>query len=57
MADREGESMNMFATVVPLLFFAIWLAPVIYVLVLMTRLTRAAERVAAAMERNPRGPL
>ncbi len=49
--------MEMFATVVPLLFFAIWLGPIIYLLVLMTRLTRAAERIAASLDRNPPGPM
>jgi len=40
---------------VPFLFFAIWLGVVIYVVALMTRLTRAAERIAASLERNPPG--
>ena len=40
---------------IPFLFFAIWLGGVIYVLVLVTRLTHAAERMAAALERNPPG--
>lgn len=41
--------------VVPFVFFAIWLGVVIYVLMLATRLTRAAERIAISMERNPPG--
>ncbi len=47
--------MTMFATVIPFLFFAIWLAPIVYLLVLMTRLTRAAERIASSLERNRPG--
>ena len=42
-------------SVVPFLFFAIWLGLVIYVVMLMTRLTRATERIADLMERNPPG--
>jgi hypothetical protein len=50
------DNMNVLAmSIVPFLFFMIWLGVVIYVLTLITRLTRAAERIAASMERNPPG--
>jgi hypothetical protein len=39
--------------IMPFLFFAIWLGLAIYVLALMTRLTRATERIAASLEGNP----
>jgi CcmD family protein len=39
-------------SIVPFLFFIIWLGVVIYVLTLIRRLTRATERIAASMERN-----
>lgn len=43
---------------IPFLFFAIWLGLGIYVLMLVTRLVRAAERIAGALERNPpAGPI
>ena len=49
--------MNMLAmSIVPFLFLVIWLGVVIYVITLITRLTRATERIAASMERNPPGP-
>jgi hypothetical protein len=40
-----------------LLFFVIWLGVVLYVLTLLTRLTRASERIAASLERTPPGPM
>jgi hypothetical protein len=54
--NRKGDNMNVLAmSIVPFLFFMISLGAVIYVLTLITRLTRAAERIAASMERNPPG--
>ncbi len=48
--------MSMLAmSIVPFLFFVIWLGVMIYVLTLITRLTRATERIAASIERNPPG--
>jgi len=48
--------MNVVAmSIVPFLFFMTSLGVVIYVLTLITRVTRAAERIAASMERNPPG--
>ena len=56
--DMEGESMEwLVMSTVPFLFFVIWLGIAIYVLTLMTRVTRATERIAASLERNPRGPM
>lgn len=50
--------MNMVAmSLVPFLFFAVWLGVVIYVLTLLNRLTRATERIAASLDRTPSGPL
>jgi hypothetical protein len=54
----EGESMEwLVMSTVPFLFFVIWLGIAIYVVTLMTRVTRATERIAASLERNPRGPM
>ena len=39
-------------SIVPFLFFIIWLGVVIYVITQNGRLTRAVERIAASMERN-----
>jgi hypothetical protein len=56
--DREDERMNTLAmSIVPLMFFVVWLGVVIYVLTLVTRLTRATERIAAALERTGPGPM
>ena len=50
--------MDMLAmSIMPLLFFAFWLGAAIFVVTLMTRLTRATERIAASLERNPPGPM
>jgi hypothetical protein len=50
--------MNMVAmSIVPFLFFLVWLGVVFYVLSLLTRLTRASERIAASLERTPPGPM
>ena len=58
MGDKEGERMNMLAmSIVPFVFLLFWLGVVIYVLTLLTRLTRATERIAASLERTPPGPL
>jgi hypothetical protein len=38
---------------IPFLFLLIWLGVAVYVLMLVTRLVRAAERIAEALERNP----
>ncbi len=55
---EESENMDRLAMwIMPLLFFAIWLGVVIYVLTLATRLTRAAERIAASLERRQPGPM
>jgi hypothetical protein len=43
-------------SVVPFLFFVVWIGVVIYAITLLTRLTRATERIAAALDRNPSGP-
>lgn len=43
----------MVTSIFSFLFFAIWIGLGIYVLLLMTRLTRAAERIAVALERTP----
>lgn len=53
-SSRQGERMNMLMmSVVPFLFFAVWLVVIIYVLTLLTRLTRATEQIAASLDRNP----
>jgi hypothetical protein len=40
-------------SVVPFLFFVVWVGVVIYALTLLARLTRATERIAASLDRNP----
>ncbi len=41
----------------PLLVFVMWLAPIVYGLLLATRLVHAVERIAAALtERPPDSP-
>ena len=39
--------------IVPLLFFLLWFALVIYVIVLATRLVNAVERIARALTQRP----
>ena len=40
-------------TLLPLLVFLMWLALIIYGLLLATRLVRAVERIAAALTQRP----
>ena len=39
-------------SVLPLVFFVLWLSVVIYLIVMLTRLVRGVERIATAVERN-----
>ena len=40
--------------VIPFLFFLLWLAPIVYVIVLATRLVNAVEQIARVMTSSPK---